>query len=235
MSERKGSTRSRSRVERQPLPLAQTEGVLSTDFGEEIVVYDSRTHKAHCLNRSAAVVYRHLDGRTSMTQMVSHLRGEVEGAADEDMVWLALRELDRNELLAEPLEMAGPQGLSRRALIRRLGIAAAVVPVVASMTAPAAEAQVSATGCRRQEPDCEHFSCDGGCACIKTTEGFRVCVVPSCVSPCDSSADCPPGHVCFASGKTIGCCGKGNVCVPICPPGGAPPDIRAKPWSQANA
>jgi hypothetical protein len=51
------------------------------------------------------------------------------------------------------------------------------------------------------------------CACVSTTLGKNVCVIPVCTFvPCTKSSDCPAGSVCF----TQGCCGAGNFCVPRC-------------------
>lgn len=202
-----------------PLPRAQKAGVLATDVGDEVVVYDSKEHRGHCLNRSAAVVWRQLDGRTSMDQLVVRLRKEVDARADQDTVWLALKELDRAHLLEGPLERPIPQGVSRRSMLRRLGVAAGggavLLPAISTMVAPPAYAQASAVACPTPEPNCSTFSCAGGCACVPTTEGTNVCIVPTCVAPCTTSADCPPGTVCF----TLGCCGPATFCVPIAPAG----------------
>jgi hypothetical protein len=186
------------------------------------VVYDSKQHRGHCLNRSAAVVWRNLDGQTSMDDVVAELRKELDGPADEDTVWLALEELDKAHLLEGPLDPPVSVDLSRRSMLGRLGAGAALLPVIMSVVAPPAQAQVSATACPTPEPDCATFSCAGGCACVPTTEGQTVCVVPSCVSACTTTADCPAGTVCF----TLGCCGPATFCVPIC--GAAP--FRTTPW-----
>jgi hypothetical protein len=187
--------------------------------GDEVVVYDSRQHRAHALNPPAAVVWRHLDGRTSMKEMVAHLRRELDGPADEEVVWLALRELERAELLDGPLDKLATRTVSRRQALRRLGVAAGtgavLLPAISSIVAPPVHAQVSAQACGTPEANCATFSCQGGCACVPTTEGATVCVVPSCVSACTTTADCPAGTVCF----TLGCCGPATFCVPIAPAG----------------
>jgi len=215
-----------------PLPRARKEGVLVTDLGAEVIVYDSAPHRAHCLNPPAAVVFRHLDGRTTMEQMIGHLRRELDRPADEAMVWLALEELDRALLLEERLPKRDAGKVSRRHALRRLGIAAGsgavLLPAISSIVAPPVHAQVSATACAPPEPGCVTFSCQGGgCACVPTTEGTNVCIVPLCGPPCTTTANCPPGSVCF----TLGCCGQGNFCVPIAPPGGCGPAPH-QPWSR---
>lgn len=215
------------------LPRAQKDGVLATDLGDEIVVYDSRDHRGHCLNRSAAVVWRHLDGQTSMDDLVARLQKELDGPANEDTVWLALKELDQAHLLDGPLTVPTSHDVSRRSMLRRLGVTAGagavLLPAISSVVAPPAHAQVSAVGCPTAEPDCATFSCPGGCACVPTTEGTTVCVVPSCVAPCTTTADCPPGTVCF----TLGCCGPATFCVPIAPTGTNCGTTNRRPWQSA--
>jgi hypothetical protein len=214
MKQRRSGRTGGGRKSEAPLPRALRDGVLTTDLGDELVVYDSKQHRGHCLNRSAAVVYRSLDGQASMGDVVARLREELDGPADEDTVWMALEGLDEAQLLDGPLDRPASRDVSRRSMLGRLGATAALVPAILSVTAPPAHAQVSATACA--PPDtCQTFSCVGGCACVPTTEGATVCIVPTCVAPCTTSADCPAGTVCF----TLGCCGPATFCVPIAPVG----------------
>ncbi len=128
------------------LPLARRDGLLVEELGDETLVYDRESHEAHCLNRSAALVWRHCDGTTTVADMVSLLQQELDIPADESMVWLALDRVEKAQLLRQPPTPARPGiDYSRRAVIRTLGRAggiALVVPVVASIVAPhAAHAQ----------------------------------------------------------------------------------------------
>ncbi|HET8798315.1 MAG TPA: PqqD family protein, partial [Thermoanaerobaculia bacterium] len=196
------------------LPRARQERVLTTDMGDEIVLYDRREHRGHCLNRSAAAVWRRLDGRSSMEEIVAHLRQEVDPAADEETVWLALEELEKAGLLEGSVERPVSEGTSRRSLLRGMGAAAVLLPVISTVIAPPAYAQVSGVACSPADT-CATFTCANGCACVPTTEGNTVCIVPTCVSACTTTADCPPGTVCF----TLGCCGPATFCVPLAPAG----------------
>jgi len=38
---------------------------------DESVIYDLKTNKAHSLNRTATLVWRHCDGHTTVTQMAT--------------------------------------------------------------------------------------------------------------------------------------------------------------------
>ena len=71
------------------------------ELADEALVYDLESHRAICLNRAARSVWKHCDGRTNVAGLVRRLREEAEGPADESVVWLALEQLGRNNLLSE--------------------------------------------------------------------------------------------------------------------------------------
>ena len=47
------------------LPRMREQGLITDELPDEILVYDLDRHKAHCLNRTAALVWRQCDGKTS--------------------------------------------------------------------------------------------------------------------------------------------------------------------------
>jgi hypothetical protein len=115
-------------------------GLVIDDLPDEVLVYDLDRHQAHCLNRSAALVWRGCDGSSSPTQIARRLTAELDAPFTEDLVLLALGQLEKLNLLeqhaAAPVQFAV---LSRRQMVRRLGLAAAVaVPLVTSIVAPRA-------------------------------------------------------------------------------------------------
>lgn len=119
-------------------PKARVEGVVVRELAEEVLVYDLDTHKAVCLNSTAADVWRLCDGRRTVADIRKALEGAASGAVPEEFVWLALEQLGRDGLLeARVPRPPALAGLSRRELIRRVGLAAAVtLPAVASIVAP---------------------------------------------------------------------------------------------------
>ena len=208
----------KGRGSKSSLPRARQDDVLVMDVADEIVVYDQKQHRGHCLNRPAAIVWRHLDGRTSMKELVARLRKDLDGPADEDTVWLALKELDKAELLEDGFEMPASHDVSRREALKRFGIAAAggavLLPIVTSLVAPPVHAQVSAVGC--STPSCAGPTCPLNCACGTTSEGATVCVQPVCTQrACGASSQCQAGEVCFPNACG---CGQGQ-CVPLAPAG----------------
>jgi Coenzyme PQQ synthesis protein D (PqqD)/Ion channel inhibitory toxin len=109
-----------------------------------LIVYDRDRYQAHSLNRAAAFIWQQCDGRTRVSEIAARLP-QVELPVDEALVWLALARLQKAHLLeARPVLPAG--GVTRRAAIRKLGLVGglvALLPVVDSLTPPAALAAVS--------------------------------------------------------------------------------------------
>ena len=160
------------------LPRRREKDLLVRPLSDETLVYDLTRDKAHCLNPTAAAVWQHCDGRTSVPELAAMLRRECHIAADDDVVWLALRQLQKARLLQERLQPPSElQRTSRRELIRRLGVAAAV-PIVMTILAPTARAQASDT-CTGQPDglgDCVRFMCPGTCMCVTGLGMHCMCV-----------------------------------------------------------
>src|SRR5579859_903618 len=122
------------------LPKARLNQILVEQVDDELVVYDEARDVAHSLNPSAALVWRHCDGRTTVPELTNLLHTTLKLPADEELVWLALDRLETAHLLQDrlerPTEMAS---VSRRQVIRKLGLASGVallLPVVTSIVAP---------------------------------------------------------------------------------------------------
>jgi Coenzyme PQQ synthesis protein D (PqqD) len=122
---------------RQPLPKAREDRLLVENLADEVLVYDGKRHKAHCLNQTAAIVWKHCDGQTAVPEIARRVQHELKTPVGEDVVWLALDALGRNHLLQEQIERApGAAGLSRRDAMK-VGLAGAgALPLVTSILAP---------------------------------------------------------------------------------------------------
>ena len=55
-------------------PESRKDQLLTQRVGDELVIYDERTHAAHRLNPTAALVWRLADGERSVTDSASNLR-----------------------------------------------------------------------------------------------------------------------------------------------------------------
>jgi hypothetical protein len=108
---------------------------LTREFDDELLVYDIQTFRAHCLNHSAARVWVACDGRTPVSKI---LRDQFSlYGMTEQLVWLALRRLERAGLLESTREFQRNNVLSRREGLRKIVVTAGVaVPLVVSMVVP---------------------------------------------------------------------------------------------------
>src|SRR6266536_4274689 len=61
----------------QNFPKARKAELIVREFADELLVYDKKRHEAHCLNRTAAVIWKHCDGRTSVAEIAQHLAHEI--------------------------------------------------------------------------------------------------------------------------------------------------------------
>jgi hypothetical protein len=167
------------------MPLRRAKDVLVRELSGELVVYDRQRHQAHCLNATAARVFELCDGRTSVEELARRVGRELNGPADQNLVWLALERLEAAHLLQGRLGAPARLGRhSRRELVHRLGLAAALLPAVATVMAPTpAEAAVSAcvldTSCAGADftpCDCvDGTFCDGQCSGAGTCTGGQGC------------------------------------------------------------
>jgi len=109
-----------------------------TKLRDELLVYDPETHRGHCLNRSASLIWLACDGKTAVSEIAARVAAETPLGIDEPLVWFALVKLDRAGLLSNGETLSHKiQAPTRRAILRRLGTAAALaLPVVMSMLVP---------------------------------------------------------------------------------------------------
>jgi hypothetical protein len=161
-------------------PAARREGVLVRELPGELLVYDQGEHRAHCLNRTAATVFRNADGTRSVADLGRLLAPQVEPAESEAVVEESLVQLAEAGLL----EAAGPPaGWSRRQWVQKAGVAAAVLlPAVASVLvpAPAEAAATCVTNCTGK--------LDGTpCTCF----GSDPCTASCVGQACSDGGGCP--------------------------------------------
>lgn len=183
------------------LPRAREEGLVIQCLDDEVLVYDLERHKAHCLNQSAAFIWKHCDGQTSVAKMTKLLGNEFVTPVSEAFVWLALDRLGRANLLRK--RVATPvvdPGLSRREAVARMGLGAALaVPMIVSIIAPTAVQGATALppgACeaKTNTGDCQPGTGDkcGAVPCIT--------IVGNCLGKCQCHGDDKKCH-CDAQGN----------------------------------
>ena len=127
-------------------PKARRKGLLVEELPTELLVYDQKNHRAHCLNASAASIFKSADGTMTLAELARAASDRLGAPFSEDLALLALEELDKNDLLETPLPMAA-QGPSRRDFVKLGAASAVLVPLVMAITAPTpAYAQSAPTG-----------------------------------------------------------------------------------------
>jgi len=70
--------------------LARDEELVVQELSDEVLIYDLRQHKAHCLNQTAAFVWNHCDGETSADEIANLMEKEWRTPVNADAVWFAL-------------------------------------------------------------------------------------------------------------------------------------------------
>jgi hypothetical protein len=153
------------------MPRARQRGLIIEDLPGEVLVFDSERDRAHCLNETAALVWKYCDGKTTISQMARNLERDLNTPnVDERMVSYALEQLSRDHLLDESFVPAAMlSGLTRRQMVRTLGIAAVIaVPVVTSIVVPTARAATTCTAlggaCTGSATCCSGLCSGGVCA-----------------------------------------------------------------------
>ncbi|MBA3766998.1 MAG: PqqD family protein [Acidobacteria bacterium] len=157
-------------------PRARQEELVVRELPDEMLIYDLRRHEAHCLNQTATSVWKHCDGKTTIKGIMKSLAKELQSPVDERIVRLALDQLAKFHLLDEaealsvqlPPEMAR---MSRREMMRTLGVAAAVaLPLIVSISAPTTA----------QAASCVNSGCTPGGipCCVGTCKAGGICTSP---------------------------------------------------------
>jgi len=128
-------------------PTARTAGLVIQEVPNEVLVYDLDTNKAHCLNQSAAIVWKSCDGKNSISEIAKLVEEQAGGKVTDEFVWLAIDQLSQNNLLESEVAISF-EGRSRREVIKKIGLASVIaVPVIASLVAPRSAMASSSCAC----------------------------------------------------------------------------------------
>jgi len=214
-------------AENQSMALARRDDLVVQEMPDEILIYDLKQHKAHCLNHTAAFVWNHCDGQTTAAGMAELMEIEWGKPVGEDVVWIALDQLSRAELLQERVVRPEGSSFSRRAAIRKLGLATALaLPLVISIVAPTAAAIGSIP-----------IECQ---ACVKKINGVGSCpnvCGPTVLGACYDNSGCGAGQM-LTPPSSVSCttCFSGTVPGSPGTPGGPPlgPGGLTISWSAPN-
>ena len=180
--------------------LARQEDLVVQELPDEVMVYDLKRHKAHCLNKTAAFIWRRCDGQTTVTELASLLGQDAGETVDEEIVWYALDKLGKANLLEGSVDLPIRDALSRRRMMRRLGASAMVaIPIVLSLVAPTAVQAVTVVVTSKKVADgtCEsppgphpNPACFTDTCCTGTS---KLCVGNATASHCTGTPCQPAG------------------------------------------
>lgn len=153
------------------LPRTRTVSLVIRELDDETLVYDTEREEAHCLNQTAALVWKHCDGKTTAGEALQSLQSALGVSVDTDVVWLAVKQLRRFHLV-EGTSKKSPT-VSRRALVLKYAPAALALPVILSISAPTPATSASPPPCGNigaacggsNPPCCAAFFCNATNQC----------------------------------------------------------------------
>lgn len=185
-------------------PKSRQKGLVIQESGDEILTYDFRNNNTCCLNKTSAQIWQLCDGNNSVAQISLKLSQKLKQKVSEDLIWLALDQLRRKNLLRDDVEISSNLiGFSRRELIKKAGFASMVaLPVISSIIVPVAIN--AASTCLTENTCCSGFGC--------ATSGRACCSGLNCRA---STQSC---QTCESQGTTIGtgCNGTQADCQFLC-------------------
>ena len=155
-------------------PTARRTNLVIQETGNEILVYDLSTNKAACLNEISAFVWQNCDGSNSIADIAQALGRKTNGDVNDELVWLAIDELSKHELIEEDISTNGVFGdMSRRQIIKKVGLGTMVaLPLIATLIAPSA---LHAQSCLANNAPCTVSSQCCSTCCKDVGGGINQC------------------------------------------------------------
>ncbi len=119
-------------------PISRKDNLVVQKIDNEIMIYDLIDNKAFCLNETSAMVWQLCDGEKSPLEMSKILSDKIGSKANEDLVWFAVDQLKKENLIENGNEQTSPfSGMNRRDIIKKVGLTTMIaLPFVASLAAP---------------------------------------------------------------------------------------------------
>ena len=167
-------------------PKSRNENLVIQELDGEVLIYDLKKDKAFCLNETSALVWKACDGNNTVAEISEAVGKKLNAPANEDLVWLALDKLSKENLVEKQTEINHKfDGMSRREVMKKVGLGTMVaLPIISGLIAPTAVMAQSAVAC----------TCPNGQA-------------PNATS-CINSPQCMTGQTCSG----VACNSGGNNC-----------------------
>ena len=164
-------------------PQSRHSELVVQNLNEETLIYDLQINKAMCLNETASLVWQFCDGRHSVADLAEALGRKLNDKVSEDLIWLALKQLEEQNLLqnGSPVKSQAKH-LSRRETIKKIGAASMIaLPIISTLVAPRAV-------------DAQSVACTGSCTCsVGNTDSF---VPKLCRGVLGGTSNCPNRTTC---------------------------------------
>jgi hypothetical protein len=157
-------------------PQARQNGIVVQEMPDEVLVYDVDSSKAHCLNDTAARVWKSCDGTNSVADIVKNFEKTGGGKVTEDFVWLAIDQLNEKGLLEIGVKSQFA-GQSRRDVLKKIGLASVVaLPIIATLVAPPNALSAVSCVCIGVGPAGDAQCAALGMGCMNMCGGGGTCV-----------------------------------------------------------
>ena len=207
-------------------PIARNKNIVVQDLETEVLIYDLNLNKAYCLNQISGLVWQFCDGRNSVSDINRLISCELKMKVPEELIWLALDLLKKDDLLERNPEFEiNYGGLTRREIVKKVGLATMIaLPLISSILAPpAVQAQSGGpTNLTINSPCNSNGQCQSGTCAFVTTASLlftnRCCLSSPALGPGFILAACATPSDCAAQASS--CCTGMTTSAPSCP--GAP-------------
>jgi hypothetical protein len=152
-----------------PSFLPKRKRAITRQLADELLVYETKTKRAHCLDATAGEIWRMCDGTKTAAQIAQAMRKEQQLLIDENSIRLTLARFAKAGLLQNSKRIQASSIDARRRFLQA-GTAATMLalPSVTSVFIPKAEQAVS---CSTLGQPCNPRPCCGILTCA-----LHICV-----------------------------------------------------------
>lgn len=196
-------------------PICRKSNIVVQNLKDELLIYDLKINKAYCLNETSALAWQLSDGTNSVSKISNLMSRKLKILVSEDLVWLALNELRKDDLLENGEEFSNHfGGLTRREVIRKVGFASMVVlPIISSLVAPSAA--MAQSGCLADHAPCTPGGncCSGACQVNTSPTNFACCVPTGTFNLTPGTPFCHPTDCSLLAG-IVCCSGSASLVAP---------------------
>lgn len=188
-------------------PISLKNNILVMESNKELLLYDLERNKAYCLNEMSWMVWNLCNGENTVEDIRRQISIQLKTQVSEEVIWLALHDLKKEELLSNYREInINFNGLNRREVIKKIGFTTmTALPLILAVIAPTA---VSAQSLVCQ-PSTACFCSDASCVQLGPVALLQTaCVNSNCSGSGGNNCQCVGPFICSNTpGQRLGRCG----------------------------